>query len=281
MPVTAVALQRSAGKLGRAAVACMQERWGVGMPLHASAAGDAASLTKAFTDCDDALRTALPKGSEARRVSRCLRRWNHSHHCESPGERQSRRRKFAGALVRLTTHPPPGYRTANGSDEAVVATVANLGDSRAILWRKATQSLEVTRDHRPSDPEERARIQAAGGTVSCVPEVYHWTAKRGDWLILGCDGIWDTISALVHGSLRSATHGDGNQQAVDRICKEPGDLGELLESEADDNLTLLAIELGPVEVAGTSTSISTGGFLKAKGDAEVSLGGLAGTHVVK
>lgn len=29
MPVTAVALQRSAGKLGRAAVACMQERWGL------------------------------------------------------------------------------------------------------------------------------------------------------------------------------------------------------------------------------------------------------------
>jgi len=43
--------------------------------------------------------------------------------------------------------------------------VANLGDSRALLWRPGP-TLEVTRDHRPGDAAERARIEAAGGTVS-------------------------------------------------------------------------------------------------------------------
>lgn len=96
--------------------------------------------------------------------------------------------------------------------------------------------------------------------MSFVPEVYHWNACRGDWLILACDGIWDTIS---------------NQQAVDRICKSSGDIGEVLESvlhfciekEADDNLTLLAIELGSIPYE-QSTSMSAGDFLKTK-DAEV------------
>ena len=44
--------------------------------------------------------------------------------------------------------------------------VASCGDSRAILWRKATQSLVWTKDHRPGDPEEQQRIEAAGGTVN-------------------------------------------------------------------------------------------------------------------
>eukprot|EP00435_Cladocopium_sp_Y103_P033997 s70_g8.t1 len=220
-------------------------------------AGDTASLTKAFGDCDDALRKALSAKSEAGTTA---------------------------TLARVQE---------NGSDDSLNVLVANLGDSRALLWRP-TGTLEVTRDHRPGDAAERARIEAAGGTVSeeeridgtlacsralgafrfkgatpsepskvsCVPEVYHWTAKRGDWLILACDGIWDTIS---------------NQQAVDRICKVPGDLGELLESvlhfcidrEADDNLTLLAVELGAVqEESATACSVSAGGFLKTK-DSEV------------
>eukprot|EP00434_Breviolum_minutum_P017253 symbB.v1.2.015230.t1/scaffold1132.1/size136097/1 len=286
VPVTAVALQRSAGKLGRAAIACMQgirnnfedchmldqERGICGifdghlgdeaaafcaerLHLHVTA-GDKASLTKAFGDCDDALRKVLPKSSEAGTTATIARIVENGNH-----------------------------------EDSVNLVVASCGDSRAILWRRATQSLEVTNDHRPSNPEEQQRIEAAGGSVSeeridgtlaCsralgafrfkeatgaqqkvsfVPEVYHWNACRGDWLILACDGIWDTIS---------------NQQAVDRICKSSGDIGEVLESvlhfciekEADDNLTLLAIELGSIPYEQSTTSMSAGDFLKTK-DAEV------------
>ena len=44
-----------------------------------------------------------------------------------------------------------------------------------------------------------------------------------------------------------------------------------LLQEADDNLTLLAVELGAVEHQATAWSISAGGFLKTK-DSEVWLG---------
>ena len=216
-------------------------------------ATDAPTMTKAFGDCDDALRQALATDSEA------------------------------GTTATLV-------KVLESDSHGIKLLVANLGDSRAFLWRKATDSLEITQDHRPSNASERRRIEEAGGwveedrvdgTLGCsralgdfhfkevkelpkvsgVPEVYHWTAQPGDWLILGCDGIWDTIS---------------NQQVVNRICKGAGDLGERLESllhfciekEADDNLTLLAIELGAVEFQPSSISLSEGNFLKTK-DSEV------------
>ena len=42
--------------------------------------------------------------------------------------------------------------------------VANCGDTRAILCR-AGQAIELSRDHKPTDPEEKARMEAAGGRV--------------------------------------------------------------------------------------------------------------------
>lgn len=43
--------------------------------------------------------------------------------------------------------------------------VANAGDSRAVLCRGGA-AVELSEDHKPEDPSERARIQAAGGTVT-------------------------------------------------------------------------------------------------------------------
>ena len=90
-----------------------------------------------------------------------------------------------------------------------------------------------------------------------MPEVYHWTAQRGDWLILACDGIWDTLS---------------NEQVVQHVCKASKDLGDTvagvlrlcIDKEADDNLTLVAVELGSVPLSEPSTTVSAGDFLKAK-----------------
>merc|ERR1740117_1887397 len=42
--------------------------------------------------------------------------------------------------------------------------VANVGDSRCVL-STATQVSALTEDHKPQMPAERARIEAAGGTV--------------------------------------------------------------------------------------------------------------------
>lgn len=54
--------------------------------------------------------------------------------------------------------------------------VANCGDSRAVLARLQQSStspltaIDLSRDHKPDDPIEMARITSWGGFVSPVPE---------------------------------------------------------------------------------------------------------------
>lgn len=43
-------------------------------------------------------------------------------------------------------------------------TVANAGDSRSVLCRSG-QAVPLSEDHKPNNPEERSRIQRAGGVV--------------------------------------------------------------------------------------------------------------------
>merc|ERR1719510_2794440 len=41
----------------------------------------------------------------------------------------------------------------------------NSGDSRVLVWNQETDEVHGTRDHKPNDPEERMRIENAGGEV--------------------------------------------------------------------------------------------------------------------
>lgn len=105
---------------------------------------------------------------------------------------------------------------------------ANCGDSRGILCRKGEVAFS-TQDHKPINPEEKARIQNAGGSVmiqrvngslavsralgdfeyknvqgkgpceqlvSPEPEIIEIerTAEEDEFVILACDGIWDVMS---------------------------------------------------------------------------------------
>jgi len=109
-------------------------------------------------------------------------------------------------------------------------TVANAGDSRAVLCRNMTtrgtgngmrHNVEaLSRDHKPNDPDEQARIQAAGGDVIrgrvmgmlavsralgdhslkdfvvSTPEIRSTEIHPDDagFILLACDGVWDVFS---------------------------------------------------------------------------------------
>jgi len=109
-------------------------------------------------------------------------------------------------------------------------TVCNVGDSRAVLLRKDGRWKCLTRDHKPSLPEERDRIEKAEGKVEnqrvdgqlalsraigdwsyklngrlkphqqkviATPEVSRILANEGDSLLICCDGLFEKLSTNV------------------------------------------------------------------------------------
>lgn len=108
--------------------------------------------------------------------------------------------------------------------------IANCGDCRAVLCSIDGKSVrQVTKDHKPSDPEEKERVEAAGGLIfggrlfgiiavvrsigdaqlkgdgpggtalSAVPDVYEETlthdgSNTDAVLVMACDGVWDELT---------------------------------------------------------------------------------------
>lgn len=105
---------------------------------------------------------------------------------------------------------------------------ANVGDSRAVIGSK-DKSISLTDDHKPENPEECARIEAAGGFVADnrvvgelamsraigdfrykgnpnlsfekqlvipVPDIsVHERDLENDYvMVVACDGVWDAMS---------------------------------------------------------------------------------------
>ena len=132
------------------------------------------------------------------------------------------------------------HRDCSGTTANVVyilpqyLVVANAGDSRSVVGKivagKDTADIEaepMSKDHKPSDAPERARIVAAGGHVSMnrvdgdlavsralgdfiyknpklppekqkvspVPDIKIYRRSAKDrYMILACDGIWDVMT---------------------------------------------------------------------------------------
>lgn len=124
-----------------------------------------------------------------------------------------------------------------------VGWCANAGDSRAVLCREG-KALRLSQDHKASDPDEFARIQAAGGLVKfgCINGMLAVSRGLGDldfcskgfsqepfvaspvdlrdagnqFLIMASDGVWDEVSddvacELVHRMLQE-------ESSLDDIC---------------------------------------------------------------
>ncbi|RRT45852.1 hypothetical protein B296_00026569, partial [Ensete ventricosum] len=145
--------------------------------------------------------------------------------------------------------------------------VANAGDCRAVLCRKG-EAVDMSQDHRPIHAAERERVEQTGGFVEdgYLNGVLSVTRALGDWdmkmprgspspliaepefrqavlteddefLIIGCDGIWDVMSSqravsIVRKGLRR--HDDPERCARELVL-------EALRLNTFDNLTVIVI----------------------------------------
>lgn len=145
--------------------------------------------------------------------------------------------------------------------------IANAGDCRAVLGKRG-RAVELSRDHKPNCYTERLRIEKLGGTIfdgylngqlsvaraigdwhmkgskgsncplSAEPELQDLTLTEEDeFLIMGCDGLWDVMSSqcavtLVRKELM--LHND-----PERCSKEL--VQEALNRNSCDNLTVVVI----------------------------------------
>lgn len=111
-----------------------------------------------------------------------------------------------------------------------VASVANTGDTRAVISRLGT-ALDITRDMKATDPMEVARIVKGGGhiangrvlgslaiaralgdknlkdspTKSIIPdpEVTSFSVTADDeFIVIATDGLWDVMSSQVSRSIQ-------------------------------------------------------------------------------
>ncbi|GBF93966.1 phosphatase 2C-like [Raphidocelis subcapitata] len=155
--------------------------------------------------------------------------------------------------------------------------LANAGDSRAVLSRRG-KAIELTTDHKPADPVERSRIESAGGYVcedgllcgelavsralgdyhlaalkragsragtgplTAEPEItdYRLAGPDDEFIILGCDGVWDVFPsqrAVEFARQRLRLHNDPARCAEELVA-------EALRMHSSDNLTVVVICLG-------------------------------------
>ena len=114
------------------------------------------------------------------------------------------------------------HETRDGSRTLVSA---NVGDSRAILSRQG-QAVELTRDHKPNEEREKARIKRHGGKiewdalakvhrVECLSlsraigdsyakpivsgeadiKLFPVVEEKDEFMVLASDGLWDVMSS--------------------------------------------------------------------------------------
>ena len=114
--------------------------------------------------------------------------------------------------------------------------ILNVGDSRAVKCTKDNKPEQLTTDHKPNEPAEKARIEQMGGKIEydgydwrikdlslsrafgdidCTPFVTHipqinkYKIRHNDkFIIFACDGLWDVVS---------------NQDAINFVNKLKGD----------------------------------------------------------
>ncbi|PIN17220.1 Serine/threonine protein phosphatase [Handroanthus impetiginosus] len=149
--------------------------------------------------------------------------------------------------------------------------IANAGDSRAVLGKRG-RAIELSKDHKPNCTSERLRIEKLGGVIydgylngqlsvaralgdwhmkgpkgskcplSSEPELEETVLTEEDeFLIMGCDGLWDVMSSqyavtVVRKGLM--THNDPEKCSRELVR-------EALKRNTCDNLTVVVVCFSP------------------------------------
>ena len=115
-------------------------------------------------------------------------------------------------------------------------TTAWVGDCRAVLGREENGVMSasaLTRDHRPDDPAERARVEKAGGRVAKILDGLGDDGKPAE---VGPPRVWRR-DAWVPGLAMSRSMGDGVARALGVVADPSSDVRTL---EARDRFVILA-----------------------------------------
>lgn len=150
---------------------------------------------------------------------------------------------------------------------------ANLGDSRVVLSRSGKVAFG-TKDHKPTDPEERDRIRGAGGAVingrvdgglavsrafgdfeykmrsdlgavkqkvTAEPDttVLRRMPGKDEFLILACDGIWDVMSNIAAVKYVAARLKGGNGNNLEWVAQRL--VRRCLELGSKDNMSVIIV----------------------------------------
>ncbi len=139
---------------------------------------------------------------------------------------------------------------------------ANAGDARIVIG-EGRSTIELTLDHKPDLPEERARIESLGGRVisldlprlqgtlamsralgdaplkpfiTAEPRISEGLLGRSDDLaIIACDGLWDVFTS--EEALATARIADDPEEAA-RLLRETA-----LVRGSTDNITVIVLDL--------------------------------------
>jgi len=141
--------------------------------------------------------------------------------------------------------------------------VANVGDSRAVLV-SGGKALRLTKDHKPTDAEEKRLIEEKGGMVfngrvsgilgvsrslgdyraekyiSRVPTVVsHPISAKDQALVIACDGLFDVCSDDEVADMVSAgiSRGHSANKTAEALCRVA------IEKGTKDNVTVMVIVL--------------------------------------
>lgn len=175
-----------------------------------------------------------------------------------------------------------------------------LGDSQATLVRNGVP-IKIVDSHKPNRDDERARIEALGGSImhwgtwrvngqlavsraigdgeykpyiSADPDVTT-IAMNGseEFVIVGCDGLWDTVTPeeatdLVFDHLEENKANGGD---IDNISARLATLSK--EKGSGDNITIIVVFLKPVEEVINLGKLSK----RASGSGEADIAGITST----